>query len=181
MSDTTTEEETEASRGSDSGTLGGSAQDDPRRTGGMDSETIRDLDVRLRTIEQNVATELGEQRQFRHDIRNWRTAVDGQASLFQSELLRQSERIGRLEQYQARHEAEYTAKLQQIGELSDIERQISERLSKMDEKLLARVESLEHKVNSLIIEKAVAKWLVGLLAGGVVLIGNVIAHKLGWL
>ena len=149
-------------------------------------------DARLRTLEQNLATELGESRQFRHDMRNWRTAVDGQNAIFQQELLDQSKRIGALEQYRAKHEAEYAAKLEKIGALADVESRIEQQLASMNEKLEkqlvamdeksnVRQTSIEHKVNALIVEKAVAKWAVGLFAGLIVLIGNVIAHKLGLL
>ena len=149
-------------------------------------------DARLRTLEQNLATELGESRQFRHDMRNWRTAVDGQNAVFQQELLDQSKRIGQLEQYRAKHEAEYAAKIEKIGSLAEIEARIEQQIAVMDAKLEAQIKSmddkndtrltsLEHKVAALIVEKAVAKWAVGLLAGVVVLIGNIAAHKLGWL
>ena len=136
----------------------------------MPIDEISVLDARLRTLEQNLATELGENRQFRHDIRNWRTALDGEMTLFQQELLRQSERLGRLEQYQARHEAEYKAKMEQLGNLAALEEKISQKISNID-----------HKVNTLIVEKAMAKWVVGLAAGLIVVMLEVVGKKLGWL
>lgn len=136
----------------------------------MPIDEMAAIDARLRTLEQNLATELGENRQFRHDIRNWRTALDGEMTLFQQELLRQSERLGRLEQYQARHEAEYKAKMEQLGNLAAIEEKISTRIS-----------SIDSKVNTLIVEKAMAKWIVGVAAGLVVFLLEVIGKKLGWM
>lgn len=143
---------------------------DRRRHEDMPIEEMAAIDARLRTLEQNLATELGENRQFRHDIRNWRTALDGEMTLFQQELLRQSERLGRLEQYQARHEAEYKAKMEQLGNLAAIEEKISNRIG-----------SIDHKVNTLIVEKAMAKWIVGLAAGLVVFILETVGKKLGWM
>src|SRR5690348_14304750 len=108
----------------------------------MPVDEVATMDVRLRTLEQNLATEIGESRQFRHDIRNWRTAVDGQNAIFQSELLDQSKRIGVLEQYRARHEAEYAAKIEKISSIAEIEDRIEKQLISMNEKIEQQLKEL---------------------------------------
>jgi chromosome segregation ATPase len=138
-------------------------------------------DTRIRSLEVTVSRELGNQEQFRHDIRNWRTAIDGFHQLFQNELLAQSNRIGALEQYRARHEAEYRSKMDEIHNLHSLEDKLT---GKIDE-LKAAVDKVDDRVSAVIIEKANDKTWIRLiwafLGGSVAVAFQIIGHKVGWL